>query len=71
MRLTIHQEDLTENGSLNDFINVVNGRNVICDGVRVHIIDGKDHHAMLGELRTDYAPRFEWRRENIEVYVTM
>lgn len=64
--VTIHLTKLPTKGILDDAINDVNGRNVIQDVVRVHIVDAHRLHAVVGEHRQDPDARFEWRREIID-----
>ena len=71
MTVTIHPDDLPNNGRLEDVMDVVNGRNIIHQGVRVFIVDGHHRHVVFGELRKDPDPAFDWTREPMEVFVTM
>lgn len=69
--VTIHLDSLPENCTLHDGINVFNGRKVIRDDVRVHIVDVHHCHAMFGVVRQDPDLRYDWTREKSEVFVTM
>lgn len=48
MTVTIDQDDLPENRTLDYAINVVKGRNVIGICVRVHIVDGPSPRGVRG-----------------------
>lgn len=48
--VTMNQDYGPETGTLDDVINAINGRNVIRDGLRVHIVDGHHCHGVFGEL---------------------
>lgn len=45
--LTVHQNYLSEKGTADDVIDFVNGRNVICDIVQVHIVQADNLHAVF------------------------
>lgn len=70
MTVTIHQDYCHEKGTLDDVINAVNGRNVIHNGVRVHIVDGDYRQALLGELLENPGNVLESTMESIEAFVT-
>lgn len=70
MTVTIQQDDLPENGTLDDFLNIVNRQSVIPDCVRTHIVDGIYHDEVFWVLLQDPYPRLDGARENIEMFVT-
>lgn len=69
--MTIRQEELPENSTLDDVLEDVNGEYVVRDGVLVYIVDGHHRDAVLGVLHGTEEPEWNWARENIPVFVTM
>lgn len=69
--MTNNQGDLTENGTFDDVINVLNGRNGIRHGLRVHIVDKHGLHTVFGENRQDPYLTFDYKKDHIELFVTM
>lgn len=61
MTVTMHQEEFPQN--------VVHGRNVTLNVVRLHIGDRQYHHVVFGEILQDPCPALFWTMENIEVLV--
>lgn len=71
MTVTISQDSLTENGTLDYATNVVNGRNVAFDGVREHINDGHYRQGVLWVLLQESDTQLDCKMENIEVCVDL
>lgn len=65
MTVTIRKDDLNADGSLDDFINVINGQNMIRDSVLVHIFDGHHLHDVFWDLLQDPYPILDWTKGNI------
>lgn len=58
MTVTFHQDGFPKNDILADVINLVHGRIVIRDGVRVHIVDGHHLYAVFEKVGRAPDPRY-------------